>query len=707
MTGTPALQPGRVSIIVPCRNERAFIERCLDSIVGTDFPTDRLEVWVVDGMSDDGTREVLESYAHRYPFIHVVANPARITAAALNLGIRHSSGATILWMSAHNDYPTNYISTCVEQLERSGADNVGGAIVTVPRERTLTGIAIVAGLSHRFGVGNSYFRIHSNEPRWVDTVFGGAYRREVFEDVGLFNEQLVRGQDMEFNLRLKRAGKRTLLVPGIVSHYYARTTLPSFWKHNWANGFWAIKPFQYSEGVPVSWRHLAPLALIVGLIGTAMLGLVWPSFGLAFIAIAGAYSGAMLAAAFDVGIRQRNARLAPFMPVVFLFLHIPYGLGSLAAALNLLALGVTGRLALPAPPAVFRRLPKDAAPPSANAPTVSIVIPCRREARHIRSMLESVLQTTYPGDRLEILLVDGMSEDGTREIAHAIARTSPFLRLLDNPSGTIPAGLNIGVREARGDIVIRMDAHTTYPPEYISGCVKGLIETGADCVGGSWVIIPTDSTPVGHAIAAALAHPFGVGNAHYRFGSPEPLETDAVPFGCMWRERMLDLGPYDERFARSEDIEFTARLRALGGRIVLLPSVRSFYHARSSATAFARHNLSNGFWAIFPIAFGPLPMQMRHKIPLLFILCLTLPALASLWWKPFGLLSLGLATLYVIATLGVTVAIAARLRSFTMLLTLPLAFALLHVPYGIGSAAGLGAGLWRRLRPSPAPVPGR
>ena len=106
------------------------------------------------------------------------------------------------------------------------------------------------------------FRVHTDEPKWVDTVFGGCYRREVFDRVGLFNENLVRGQDMEFNLRLKKAGGKTLLVPDIVSYYYARSDIKSFWKHNFTNGVWAILPFLYSPIMPVSWRHLVPLIFV-------------------------------------------------------------------------------------------------------------------------------------------------------------------------------------------------------------------------------------------------------------------------------------------------------------------------------------------------------------------------------------------------------------------------------------------------------------
>ena len=209
-------------------------------------------------------------------------------------------------------------------------------MVTLPREEDLIGKAIVSCLSHPFGVGNSYFRVHAWEPKWVDTVFGGCYRREVFDRIGLFNEDLERGQDMEFNLRLKKAGGKILLVPEIVSYYYARSDLKSFWKHNWGNGVWAILPFAYSKVMPVSWRHLVPLVFVTGLLVTAMLGVFAASPLWLFLVILGAYTVASLAAASHIAWKERDSRYLILMPLVFGLLHIGYGLGSLWGVVKLL-----------------------------------------------------------------------------------------------------------------------------------------------------------------------------------------------------------------------------------------------------------------------------------------------------------------------------------------------------------------------------------
>jgi glycosyltransferase involved in cell wall biosynthesis len=318
-----------VSIIVPCRNEEKFIGNCLDSIIAQDYSKDSLEVLVVDGLSEDRTRTIVKSFADRYPYIKLLDNFKKITSAALNIGIATARGDIIVWLSAHNEYEKNYITRSVDSLVQYGADVVGGIIRTLPREQTFIGTGIVFSLSHRFGIGSSYFRIHINKPRYVDAVFGGCYRRDIFTRVGLFNEKLTRGQDMEFNLRLKKAGGQILLVPDIISKYYARSDLRSFLTHNWINGVWAILPFLYSTTMPVSWRHLVPLAFILGLISTALLSIVW-HFGLIlFLSIVCMYSLANLIASLHIVIRERKIRYLLIMPIIFASLHISYGIGSL------------------------------------------------------------------------------------------------------------------------------------------------------------------------------------------------------------------------------------------------------------------------------------------------------------------------------------------------------------------------------------------
>jgi succinoglycan biosynthesis protein ExoA len=324
-----------VSVIVPCRNEVAFIGSCLDSIAASSYPRDRLEVLVVDGASTDGTREIIEQRALEFPFVRRIHNEKRITPVALNLGIRASRGAYVVWMSAHNAYPPDYIPLSVEWAERSGADNVGGVIDTRPRSEGLWARGVVAAHTHAFGVGASRFRIHRGEPQFTDTVFGGCYRRDVFDRVGLFNERLTRGQDMEFNLRLKRAGGKTLLVPAIQSIYHARTRPWEFARYTWVNGEWAILPFLYSEGAPVGMRHLVPLGFAGAL--TAGVAALAAGFGWTlFLLVATPYVVANALASIDVAIRRRRPSYLPVMPWVFALFHLSYGFGSISGVLKLL-----------------------------------------------------------------------------------------------------------------------------------------------------------------------------------------------------------------------------------------------------------------------------------------------------------------------------------------------------------------------------------
>ena len=252
----------RISIVIPCLNENAFIGRCLDSILANDYPKERVEILVVDGMSQDITREVVKSYAQKYNFIKLVDNIKGFKPYAFNLGIQKALGEIIMIVGAHASIEKNYISQCVKYLNEYQADNVGGVMVTVPRENTLTAKAIALALSSPFGVGNARFRIGSKKPIWVDTVFGGCFRKELFRKIGFFNEELIHSQDLEFNLRLKKHGGKILLVPEIKSYYYALSDLKSFCRHNFRNGLWAVYPLKFVQHIPVSVRHLVPLAFV-------------------------------------------------------------------------------------------------------------------------------------------------------------------------------------------------------------------------------------------------------------------------------------------------------------------------------------------------------------------------------------------------------------------------------------------------------------
>ena len=323
-----------VSIIIPCRNEEKFIGECLDSIVANDYPKDRLEVLVVDGMSQDRTKEIIASYADRYSLIRLLDNPKKTTPAALNTGIRSAKGEIIMRMDAHATYEKDNISKSIKYLNEYNADNMGGVMITQPRNSTFMGKALALALSNRFGVGNSVFRTGTKEPMWVDTVFGGCYRKEVFEKIGLFNEDLISTQDMEFNLRLKKEGGRVLLVPEIISYYYTRSDFRSFCKNNFRNGLWAILPFKYSKIMPVSWRHLVPLAFVSSLIGSIAISAFSSIFFWLFWLILGSYFLSNAYFSIKISKKEKDLKYIFIMPLIFGSLHLLYGLGSLWGTLR-------------------------------------------------------------------------------------------------------------------------------------------------------------------------------------------------------------------------------------------------------------------------------------------------------------------------------------------------------------------------------------
>jgi len=316
-----------VSIIIPCRNEENFIAMCLDSIMANAYPKDRLEILIVDGMSKDRTRAIVEGYARRHACMRLLDNPKQIAPAALNAGIKNAKGEIVMRMDAHATYDREYISRCVRALDVCGADNVGGIWRTLPANDTPLAWAIAIGLSHPFGVGNAYFRIGSSEPRWVDTVPFGCYRKEVFDRIGMFDERLVRNQDIEFNARLRKAGGKIYMTPTIRSNYYSRSSLGGLWRQSFQNGRWNIYTTALT-GMSLALRHYVPLGFVAGLFGSGLLAISLPTFRWVF----GTTSAVYLVAAIVASLRSPRSKHAgsrAFLPLVFLVLHLSYGLGSL------------------------------------------------------------------------------------------------------------------------------------------------------------------------------------------------------------------------------------------------------------------------------------------------------------------------------------------------------------------------------------------
>ena len=321
--------PPRVSIIVPCRNEADHIEKCVRSILGQQMGGLSFELIVADGMSDDGTRELLKRLAIQDERIRVVDNPHQIVSSGLNAAIRAAHGQIIMRMDAHTEYASDYVRQCFLVLQETGADNVGGPWIA--RGDGYVGLAISAAFNSSFAVGGA--RGHNPDYEGeVDTVYLGCWRRELFDRIGLFDEELIRNQDDEFNLRLMRCGARIWQSPRIRSWYHPRASLRDLFRQYQQYGYWKVRVIQ-KHHLPASIRHLIPAAFVACL---AILAAAAPFGELAVIALAALLAAYGIAAAVAAGITatRYDVRLFPILPLVFVCYHLSYGVGFLRGILD-------------------------------------------------------------------------------------------------------------------------------------------------------------------------------------------------------------------------------------------------------------------------------------------------------------------------------------------------------------------------------------
>jgi GT2 family glycosyltransferase len=337
---------------------------------------------------------------------------------------------------------------------------------------------------------------------------------------------------------------------------------------------------------------------------------------------------------------------------------------------------------------------------NSDLPLVSVIMPVRNEQKAIRSSLAAVLAQDYPRDRLEVLVADGMSVDGTRTSVSEIAARDARVRLVDNPARIMASGFNTGMRLARGEVLMMLGGHTEIEPNYVRNCVGPLHQGRAECVGGP--INTVGQTSWARAIALALSSRFGVGGVAFRLGANKEQYVDTVPWGAYTREIIERAGPLDEELVRNQDDEYNYRLRKLGGRILLVPEVRSSYYSRSSLRALWRQYFQYGYWKVRVMQKHPRQMQVRHFVPPAFaavlLLSLLLVPLSAVGTWLFGLV----AGSYMVGNLGASL-VTVRKGMWRLLPLLPVAFATLHLSWGLGVLVGLvkfrnrwGAGANRR-----------
>jgi succinoglycan biosynthesis protein ExoA len=329
---------------------------------------------------------------------------------------------------------------------------------------------------------------------------------------------------------------------------------------------------------------------------------------------------------------------------------------------------------------------------ASTIPAVSVVIPCRNEVRHIAACLRSVLAFEVPPGGYEVIVADGMSDDGTRGVVASLAADDGRLRLVDNPDRTTPCGLNAGIRAARGQIIARIDAHTEYAADYLVQCVKALHETGADNVGGPWMA--RGHGYLQRCIAAAFHSPFAAGGAAaHRCDYAGPVDT--VYLGC-WRREVFDrIGLFDEELVRNQDDELNLRLVRVGGTIWQAPEIRSWYAPRDSLAALFRQYWQYGYWKVRVIQKHRTPAALRHVVPGSFAASLILLALAAPVLSPARLGLVAQVGAYLLALGSASVATAARV-GWRLLPGLPSVFVCYHLGYGLGFLFGIWDFLVRR-----------
>jgi len=316
---------------------------------------------------------------------------------------------------------------------------------------------------------------------------------------------------------------------------------------------------------------------------------------------------------------------------------------------------------------------------------VSVVVPTRNEKDHIEDCLRSILDQRPPAGDFEIIVADGMSTDGTREILARMEKENPRLHVIDNPARIVSTGLNEAIKAADGTIIVRMDAHTQYASDYIYECVQALETTAADSVGGPWTA--KGAGVLSEAIAAAFQCSFAMGGARAHDVNYTGF-VDTVYLGC-WRREVFDrVGLFDPELVRNQDDEFHLRLTRAGGKIWQSPRIRSWYTPRGSLRAVFKQYMQYGYWKVRVIQKHTIPAAVRHLIPGLFVCSLIVLPLISIWWNTAVWLWLAIVGMYVICTLAASVA-TARHKGYQILPVLPVVFAMYHFGYGYGFLRGI------------------
>lgn len=320
---------------------------------------------------------------------------------------------------------------------------------------------------------------------------------------------------------------------------------------------------------------------------------------------------------------------------------------------------------------------------------VSCIVPCRNEEKFIANCLDTLITQDMPHDQFEILVIDGESTDRTIEIISEYQKKYPFIKVINNPKKITPAAFNVGIRNALGEYIIIIGAHSTYNKEYVSRCVKYIERDKIEHVGGVGNTLPRTSGFMAQAICLTITHPFGVGNSVMRTGITEPTEADTASTGCYPRAIFERIGYFNENLIHSQDIELNRRLKRLGGTIMVYPDLICSYYARSELFDVIKYTIKNGRWAIMPFIWVENPVSIRHLVPLGFASFLLLGPLFCLLFPLLWVGYVGVLVLYMSLAIKAAIELCKREKNWRYLPVLPFLFLMHHLCYGIGSLWGV------------------
>lgn len=325
---------------------------------------------------------------------------------------------------------------------------------------------------------------------------------------------------------------------------------------------------------------------------------------------------------------------------------------------------------------------------------VSVIVPCYNEEKNIGFLLEALNQQIYPLELIEIIIIDGLSTDQTLEVIndHKEKLNKLHIKVISNPLKNIPSALNIGIRNSSGEVIVRMDAHSIPNPDYIKFCVEDLNNNLGSNVGGRWIIIPGSKSKMGKCISLAASHPFGVGDAKYRYSS-EAGYVDTVPYGAFYRNLIDEIGYFNEDLLANEDYEFNVRIRNSGRKIYFDPRIKTQYVARDTISSLSKQYWRYGYWKFRMLRKYPETLRWRQAIPPIYVAGIILLGLIAFFIPIARLLLVSLMTLYVLVLFIGTLSVLNMKKEQFCFIGIPIAIIVMHFSWGLGFLFSLITGL--------------